>query len=78
MRPNALSQIVHGRLADLGLASISTPAIALLEASMAEELRKLAAKRISVKAVSRAILKAHSLSNTASVFAQIPAEDPKP
>lgn len=78
MTTNPVSAAVRNRLAELGLAQIPAPAIALLEASMAEELRKLAAKRISVKAVSRAILKAHSPSNTASIYPKTPSENLSP
>jgi hypothetical protein len=66
MKTNPFSTVVRHRLAALGLAQIPAPALAFIEASMVAELAKVAARKISTRFVSRAILAAASNKKPAS------------
>jgi hypothetical protein len=57
-RSNLISGIVRSRLDDLGLSHIPAVAVSYLEDLMADELRRVAAARVTPRYVARAILQA--------------------
>jgi hypothetical protein len=66
MKTNPFSLVVHNQLAALDLARIPAPAIDFIESCMVAELAKVAARKISTRFVSRAILATASNKKPAS------------
>ena len=60
MKLNVFSSVVRNRLAELGLANIPTSAASYIESLMLQELAVIAARKITVRSVARAILRSHS------------------
>jgi hypothetical protein len=78
MKPYSHSAVVRDRLAALGLEKIPTCAVTYIEALMLRELAAIAAKKITVRSVSQAILKAALITNQASDSTQSVAANISP
>lgn len=70
--------IVRERLAALGLAQLPPAALAILADKLTAQVRTLAGRTISARAVARAVLAAAAATNTGSQPAPKEATNPKP
>jgi hypothetical protein len=78
MKLNPYSTVVREQLAAIGFAQIPPTVIEFIEAQMARELAKIAARKIDIRFVSKSISKALSPRKNASKSTQNASENPKP